>query len=42
MDEYRVARMALMAEVSGGCIRGKPWFGWMDGVNVASGSNGRG
>ena len=35
MDEYRVARMVLMAEVSGGRVRGRPRFGWMDGVKVA-------
>ena len=27
MDEYRVARMVLMAEVSGGRVRGRPWLG---------------
>ena len=35
MDEYRMARRVLMAEVSGGRIRGRPRLGWMDGVNVA-------
>ena len=35
MDEYRMARRVLMAEVSGGRIRGRPRLGWMDGVKVA-------
>ena len=35
MDEYRMARRALMAEVSGGLVRGRPRMGWMDGVKVA-------
>ena len=35
MDEYRTARRVLMAEVSGGRVRGRPWLGCMDGVNVA-------
>ena len=34
MDEYRMARRVLMAEVSGGQVRGRPRLGWMDGVNV--------
>ena len=29
MDEYRMARRVLMAEVSGGLVRGRPRFGWM-------------
>ena len=30
MDEYRMARRVLMAEVSGGGVRGRPkFFGWM-------------
>ena len=30
MDEYRMARRVLMAEVSGGRVRGRPrWAGWM-------------
>ena len=32
MDEYRMARRVLMAEVSGGRVRGRPRLGWMDGV----------
>ena len=29
MDEYRMARRLLMAEVSGGRVRGRPRFGSM-------------
>ena len=32
MDEYRLARMVRMAEVSGGRVRGRPRFGLMDAV----------
>ena len=35
MDDYRMARRVLMAEVSGGRVRGRPRLGWMDGVKVA-------
>ena len=28
MDEYRMARRVLMAEVSGGRVRGRPRSGW--------------
>ena len=35
MDEYRMARRVLMAEVSGGRVRGRPRLRWMDGVKVA-------
>ena len=35
MDEYSMAGRVLMAEVSGGRVRGRPRLGWMDGVNVA-------
>ena len=28
-----MARKVLMAEVSGGRVRGRPRLGWMDGVN---------
>ena len=34
MDEYLMARRVLMAEVSGGRVRGRPSLGWMDGVKV--------
>ena len=29
MDVYRMARRVLMAEVSGGRVRGRPRLGWM-------------
>ena len=32
MDEYRMARRVLMAEASGGRVRGRPRLGWMDGA----------
>ena len=32
---YRMARKVLMAKDSGGCVRGRPRLGWMDGVKVA-------
>ena len=35
MDEYRLARRVLMAEVSGGRVRVRPRLDWMDGVKVA-------
>ena len=35
MDEYRVARRVLIAEVSEGRVRGKPRLGSMYGVKVA-------
>ena len=35
MDEYRMARKVLMAEVSIGRVRGRPRLGWMDGVKLA-------
>ena len=35
MDEYRMVRRVLMAEVSGGRVRGRPRLGRMDGVKVA-------
>ena len=40
MDDYRMARRVLMAEVSGGWVRGRLRSGWMDGVNVALGNRG--
>ena len=30
MDEYRMARRLLMAEVGEGRVRGRPMLGWMD------------
>ena len=40
MDEYRMARSVLMAEVSGGRVRGRPRLGLMNGVKVALGNRG--
>ena len=40
MDVYRMARRVLMADVSGGPVRGRPKLGWMDGVKMALGSRG--
>ena len=40
MDEYRMARRVLMANVSGGWVRGRPRLGWMDGIKVALGGRG--
>ena len=40
MDEYCMARRVLMAEVSGGRIRGRPKLGWMHGVKAALGNRG--
>ena len=40
MDEYRMARRVLMAEVSGGGVRRRPRLGLMDGVKVALGNRG--
>ena len=40
MDKYRMARRVLMAEVSGGRVRGRSRLGWMDGVKVALGNRG--
>ena len=38
MGEYRMARTVLMADVSGGRVRGRQWSRWMDGVKMALGS----
>ena len=40
VDDYRMARRVLMAEVSGGRVRGRPRLGWVGGVRVALGSRG--
>ena len=40
MDDYRMARRALMAVVSRRRVRGRPRLGWMDGVKVALGNRG--
>ena len=37
MDEYRMARRELMAEVSEGRVQGRPMLGWMDDVKVTLG-----
>ena len=31
MNNYRMARRVLMADVSGGRVRGRPRLGWLDG-----------
>ena len=40
MDECRMARRVLMAEVSGGLVHRRPRLTWMDGVKVALGNIG--
>ena len=40
MDEFRMARRVLMAEVGGGRVRRRPRSAWMDGVKVALGNRG--
>ena len=40
MDEYRMARRVLIADVSGGLVRGRPRLGWMNGVKDALGCRG--
>ena len=35
MNEYRMTRRVLIADVSGGPVRGIPRLGWMDSVKVA-------
>ena len=40
MNDYCMARRVLMAEVSGGRVRGRPRLGWMDGVKRALGNGG--
>ena len=40
MDDYRMARRVVMAEVSGRRVRARTRLGWMDGVKVALGSRG--
>ena len=40
INEYRMARRVLMAEVSGGRVRGRPRLGWMVGVKIALGNRG--
>ena len=40
VGDYCMARRVLMAEVSGGRVRGRPRLGWMNGVKVALGNRG--
>ena len=40
MDEYRLARRVLTAEVSEGQVWSRARLGWMDGVKVALGNRG--
>ena len=40
IDDYRMPRRVLMAEVSDGRVRGRPRLGWIDGAKVALGSRG--
>ena len=40
MHESRLARRVMMAEVSAGRVRGRPRFGWMEGVKVALSNRG--
>ena len=40
MDDCRIPRRVLMAEVSERRVRGRPRLGWMDGVKVALGYKG--
>ena len=40
MDEYRMAKRVLMAEASGGQVRGRQRLGWMEGMKVALSNRG--
>ena len=40
IDEHRIVRRVLMAEVSGGRVRGRPRLGWINGVKMALGNRG--
>ena len=40
INEYRIARRLLMADVSGWRVQGKPRLGLMDGVKVAWAADG--
>ena len=40
MDEYRMARRVMMAEVSGWRVRSGLRLGWMDGMKMALSSRG--
>ena len=39
MDEYRMARRVLMADVSGGRVRGRPRLCWIDGWREGGAGN---
>ena len=39
MDEYRMARRVLMADVSGGRVRGRPRLCWIDGWREGDAGN---
>ena len=40
MDESRLARRVMMAEVNGRRVCGRPTFGWIEGVKMALGNRG--
>ena len=40
MDESRLTRRVMTAEVSGGRVRGRPRIGWIEGMKVALGNRG--
>ena len=40
MNESRLARRVMMAEVNGGRVRGRPRFSWMERVKLALGNRG--
>ena len=40
MNDYRMDRRVLMADVSGGRVRDRPRSSWMNGVKVSLGGRG--
>ena len=40
MDEGRLTRRVMKAEVNGWRVRDRPRFGWIEGVKVALGNRG--
>ena len=40
MDDHRMTRRVMMAEGSGGRVRGRPMLGWIAGVKVSLGNRG--
>ena len=40
MHKFRMARRAVMADVSEGWVRGRPRLGWMADMKMALGSRG--